>query len=124
MRLNGTVLTCEEFRDALRIRYGLRPEGLPQKCDGCGAAFTVEHALACKVGGQIGARHNDIKQEWISLCTQALGKACVSDEPHIKTCQDVRDAGAKGAEAAANLRAYQDLRRAQQPPIFSSWTSL
>ena len=103
-RLNGTVLTGEEFRDALRLRYGMRPEGMPQKCDGCGAAFSVEHALACKVGGQVSARHNDIKQEWMSLCAQARGKASVSDEPHIKTSQDVRDAGATGGEVMANLR--------------------
>ena len=51
LRLNGTVLICEQFRDALRLQYGLCPEHMPTKCDGCGAAFMVEHALVCKVGG-------------------------------------------------------------------------
>ena len=96
--LNGTVLTCEQFRNALRLRYGLRLEHMPEKCDGCRAAFTVGHALACKVGGQVGARHNNIKQEWILLCTQALGKASVSNEPLIKTSQEIRDAGARGVQ--------------------------
>ena len=104
LRLNGTALTAEQFRDAMRIRYGLTPTDMPARCDGCGAMFTVEHALGCKVGGQVGARHNDLKHEWISLCTQALGKASVSDEPLIKTSQDVRNAGARGGEVAADLR--------------------
>ena len=37
----------EEFRDALRMRYGAEPEGLVAKCDGCGQKFSVEHALSC-----------------------------------------------------------------------------
>ena len=96
LRLNGTVLTSEQFHDALSLRYGLRPANMPRKCDGCGEEFSVEHALGCKVGGQVGARHNDIKHEWISMCTQALGKASVSDEPLIKNSQDVRNAGETG----------------------------
>ena len=44
-RMNGTVLGRDEFRNAARLRYGLCPIGLPKCCDGCGARFTVEHAL-------------------------------------------------------------------------------
>ena len=77
---------------------------MPARCNRCGAVFTVEHALGCKVGGQVGACHNDLKHEWTSLCTQALGKASVSDEPLIKNSQDICSAGARGGEVTADLR--------------------
>ena len=64
----------------------------------------MEHALACKVSGQVGACHNNIKHKWITICSQALGKAIVSDEPFIKTSQDVRDARTRGSAVAADLR--------------------
>mgnify|MGYP007089483479 CR=1 FL=1 len=47
-RLNGTLLSAEEWRDNARLRYGMRPVGLCERCDGCGAGLSVEHALSCK----------------------------------------------------------------------------
>eukprot|EP00804_Cyclotella_cryptica_P021415 CCRYP_019556-RB/>CCRYP_019556-RB protein AED:0.57 eAED:0.40 QI:0/-1/0/1/-1/0/1/0/71 len=44
------------------------PRGLPRKCDGCGAGFTVEHGLNCKKGGQVSLRHNDVRDEWAHIC--------------------------------------------------------
>jgi hypothetical protein len=44
-KLNGTVLSAEEFRDSLRLRFGLTPTSLPSRCDGCGQRFTLEHAM-------------------------------------------------------------------------------
>ena len=64
-----------------------------KKCDGCGQRFTVEHALSCKVGGQVLARHNDLKEEWAGLCGHAFGRSNVYDEPLIKSSRDVREAG-------------------------------
>ena len=61
--------------------------------DGCGQPFTVEHALSCKKGGQVVARHDDLKDEWENLCGHALGHSKVFDEPLVKTSQDVREAG-------------------------------
>ena len=51
--LTGTVLSSEEFRDSLRLRYGRRPTALPTRCDGCSKNFSVEHALSCKVDGLV-----------------------------------------------------------------------
>ena len=85
--LNGTELTCDEFRDSLRIRLGLVPQGLPDRCDGCEQRFTVGHALQCKVGGLIRFRHEEVAGEWHQLCAQALCASAVSDEPKIPTCQ-------------------------------------
>jgi len=49
-RFDGTELSREEFQDNLAIRYGLRPRGLPERCDGCNEPFSVEHGLSCKKG--------------------------------------------------------------------------
>ncbi len=50
------------------------------------------------MGGQVGARHDDLKWEWNSLCSKALTPAAVSDEPLLKTSQDVRGATSPTAE--------------------------
>ena len=51
------------------------------------------------------ARHKALKLEWRTLCGHALGKANVFDEPTLKTCQDVRAAGARGnSEPDPDLR--------------------
>lgn len=70
--LNGTVLSMEEFRDNLRLRYGLKPQHLPQRCDGCQHSFTVEHALQCSRGGLILQRHHNLAGEWHQLYAEAL----------------------------------------------------
>ena len=82
-RLNGTILSAEEFRDNLRLRYNLKPLEMPDLCDGCGAKMTVEHALQCKVGGLVHCRHNDVTREFGSLCKQAFTPGDVEYEPFI-----------------------------------------
>ena len=82
-RLNGTILSAEEFRDNLRLRYNLKPLEMPDLCDGCGAKMTVEHALQCKVGGLVHCRHNDVTREFGSLCKQAFTPGAVEYEPFI-----------------------------------------
>ena len=50
--LGGTLLSWQEFVDNTRIHLNLKVLNLPQHCDGCGAGFSVEHALNCKKGRQ------------------------------------------------------------------------
>ena len=40
-------LTCQEFHDALALRYKKPLLNLPPYCGGCGAVFSAEHALDC-----------------------------------------------------------------------------
>ena len=44
--LNGTELSWEEFRDDLRLRYGLMPQDFSATYDGCGKKFLTEHVLS------------------------------------------------------------------------------
>ena len=75
-------LSKEEFRDALRLRYGLRLDNLPTNCP-CGQPFNVTHALSCKKGGFVNERHDNIRD----LLTSLLARVCVDVEvePHLAT---------------------------------------
>ena len=59
-KLNVTELGAQEWRDAFFLQYGLKPPDLPKYCDGCNAKFTICHALNCKRGGLVTARHNKL----------------------------------------------------------------
>jgi hypothetical protein len=103
--LNGTDLSSEEFRDGLRLRYGLRPTNLPTTCDGCTKSFSVEHALSCKVGGLVTLRHNVMAGEWHRLCAQALMPAAVTDEPLIHSGRELQvRANGEGLDAMPENR--------------------
>ena len=85
LEVNGTGLSAQEFRDALLLRYGTTPPDLPHRCDGCGACFSVEHALQCKKGGLVTARHNELRDELGSLAAMAFTPKAVCNEPMIHT---------------------------------------
>lgn len=103
---NGTELSAEEFRDGVRLRFGLTPGNLQEHCDGCAQRFSVGHALTCKKGGLVLLRHNDVKAEWNNVCAQALTASAVTDEPLIHTGRDHRAAAgaANGTEPPPELR--------------------
>ena len=80
------------------------PENLADTCAGCGQQFSVEHAFSCRKGGQILARHDDLKEEFGTLAAHAFGRSRVFDEPVIKTSRDVRAAGQPGGEVMPDIR--------------------
>ena len=103
--LNGMELSADEFRDSLRLRSGLAPLDLPDRCDGCGQRFSLGHTMTCKKGGLVLLRHNNVAAEWHQLCAQALTPAAVSDEPLIHRGRGGNArADAKSAEPPPDLR--------------------
>ena len=121
-RRYDSILSREEFQDNVRLRFGLRPLGLCDRCDGCGAAFSVEHALNCKKGGLVCTRHNDVRDEAAAICAHALSPSCVKCEPKIYFGTGVRagqqagqggTAGAAGDGARGDLSAHGLWKRAE-----------
>ena len=68
---NQFDLSPDAFRDAISLRYGHEPVKLQGFCDGCGFAFSKNHALDCKKGGLVSARHNESRDLNIDLYSKA-----------------------------------------------------
>ena len=56
----GFTMNKSEFRDSIRLRYGLQLDRLPSQCQ-CGHAYSVNHALNCHLGGFVIIRHNEVR---------------------------------------------------------------
>ena len=91
--VNGLSLSPGEFRDGMSLRYGWAFGALPKHCDGCGAKFTVEHALTCKKGGLVLNRHNEVRDELGYLACQAINPSSVRDEPIINIGRGANSSG-------------------------------
>ena len=65
-------LSATEFRDALAMRYQRPFLRMPATCDGCGAAFNLEHALDCRKRGLVIQRHNAIRDALGDLASIAF----------------------------------------------------
>eukprot|EP00978_Attheya_sp_CCMP212_P020905 scaffold60477_cov50-Attheya_sp.AAC.1 len=82
--MNGSILSNLEFRDGLRLHYyAMTLQNLSTHCDGCNAKCNIDHALNCKKGGLVIARHNEVKDELGFLATLATSPNAVCDEPFI-----------------------------------------
>ena len=81
--VNGTKLGAQEWHDTLFLRYGMEPPDLPTLCDGCGARFTISHALDCKKGGLVRACHNELRDGVADLAGKAFTPAHVRNDPLI-----------------------------------------
>ena len=91
-------LSATEFRDALAMRYQRPLLRMPATCDGCGAAFNLEHALDCRKGGGGGVgrgggglviqHHNEIRDALGDLASIAFRN--VIKEPVVKEA-NIRD---------------------------------
>ena len=68
---------------------------MPPTCDGCGAAFTLSHALDCRRGGLVVRRHNEIRDALGDLASLAYRD--VIREPVV------RDGDADGPGLIADL---------------------
>jgi hypothetical protein len=106
---NGFDLTADEFRDALAIRYRRPLLRCPTQCDGCGAQFSMQHALACKKGGLVTRRHNEIRDVVGDLA--ALAWKDVHREPVVREASDDENLPALVADLAVR-GAWQPQRMA------------
>ena len=59
---------------------------LPDKCDGCGASFNVNHTLSCRREGVIEWRHNEVRDAIGNLATLVWSK--VSKEPVVQEARE------------------------------------
>ena len=78
---HGFVLHKSAFRDALCLRYGWLPSGLPAQC-ACGRGFTVNHVMNCPTGGFPTLRHNELRDFTASILTEVC--ADVRVEPPLQ----------------------------------------
>ena len=77
----GFALHKGAFHDALALRYNWQPLHTPSTC-GCGAKFSVEHALSCPKGGFPSIRHNEIRDLTANLLTEVCRDVCI--EPDLQ----------------------------------------
>ena len=111
--VNGTELGAREWRNALFLRYGLEPLDLPTYCDGCQAKFSISHALDCKKGGLVTARHNELR-DWVAdLAGKVFNPSHVRTDPLIYSGCAVKRT--KAASAGANKNSGQSV--AQSPEV-------
>ena len=89
-------LSPQEFRDALALRYRKPMLNLPGNCDGCGATFTIDHALDCRFGGLVTRRHNEVRDAFGDLSSLVWGP--VHREPIVREASD--DSSALKADLA------------------------
>ena len=80
----GFSLNKGEFQDALCLRYNMEIRNQPNKCP-CGSNFNTTHALNCKKGGFIHARHDQIRD----MESKLLQVVCrdVECEPPLQAIQ-------------------------------------
>eukprot|EP00919_Chromeraceae_sp_WS-2016_P006955 GHVR01016272.1.p1 GENE.GHVR01016272.1~~GHVR01016272.1.p1 ORF type:complete len:413 (+),score=49.68 GHVR01016272.1:216-1454(+) len=66
----NNLLSRDEFRDGLALRYGRAFVKMPLHCDGCGVLMGTTHVLDCKKGGQVLRRHNEVKEELADILSE------------------------------------------------------
>jgi len=59
----------QDFRGGLALHYRKPLLCLPAACDGCGAPFSIEHALDCHYGSLVGHRHNEVHDAFGDLAS-------------------------------------------------------
>jgi hypothetical protein len=70
-----------DYRDLLRLRYGIEVNGLPYEC-ACGRLNSVGHTQQCPKGGFIMARHDEMERLWALQCKKIFND--VECEPQLE----------------------------------------
>ena len=95
------MLCKRDFWDALCLRYGWVPKGLPINC-ACGGKFSVDHAFTCLVGGFRTLMHNRITGIFGSY-SKLAGLKNISFEPLLQAL-DGEKFHLKSAKTDDNVR--------------------
>ena len=77
VRGKDTVFKCHN------MIFVLDPPDLPHYCDVCNANFYICHALDCKRGGLVTARHNELRDGVADLASKVFTPSHVRDDPLI-----------------------------------------
>ena len=109
---HGFNLNKGEFKDALALRYNKHINNLPSFC-ACGKKFDVTHAMNCKRGGFINARHDNIRDFEASLLSQVCKD--VESEPVLQELnnEQLPRGAITSADARLDIRARGFWRRGQ-----------
>ena len=83
-----TLICLQQNSEMHAMRYQRPLLRMPATCDGCGAAFHLEHALDCRKGGLVIQRHNEIRDALGDLASKAFRN--VIKEPIVKEA-NIRD---------------------------------
>ena len=72
---HGLAFDRLTFRDAVALRMGRVPDGLPDVCPSCskGEPFTLSHALKCHNGGWVKMRHTEVIGAWRGCSRRLTG---------------------------------------------------
>ena len=81
--LERTILSAQEWRDGIFLRYGITPENVPALCDGCNRPNDLNHALNCMHGGLVHLRHNEIRQELAAIACEVFQPSAITIEPAL-----------------------------------------
>ena len=101
-----------EFRDAIALRYNKHINNLPSYCS-CGSKFDVTHAMNCKRGGFINARHDTIRDFETTLLSQVCND--VEKEPPLQqlSSEQLPKSANTSTDARLAIRARGFWRRGQ-----------
>ena len=61
--------SAQVFRDYFALHYKKPQLSLPFVCDGCGAPFSIEHALDCRFRGLVACRHSEVRNGFGDLAS-------------------------------------------------------
>ena len=123
--LCDNILSKDEWRDNLRLRYGLVPLNLEPICDGCGKRADVEHYLSCPVGGLRTMRHDQLGRTFATTAKDALSKSYVYREPRIIPSgeqRQVRNANAAGSNSTSPQTQRREDRTRGDVSVYGFWT--
>ena len=104
---NHFLMSADVFRDAIALRYGRTPIKMNGFCDGCSQPFDISHALDCKMGGLVGARHNESRDLNIDML-RLTGLSQAVCEPVIK---EADKSGNGGLRVDWGVRGFWEFQR-------------